>query len=388
MAFAVALQETQTALLEAHEWVANLPVKHDGGPAGSTRNRPPRDEENPPDDIGPSGRQQLQSTAQHAALVERLQDEFLASDLEPPADSIKWTSETLSQWFEDGGVLTYRALRLDVVRAINIDSALGELPHVELPLFDCGPGGLMTALRQQRGAVFDDMAARLARDGWVAVDAGLPAALLAMARDEGERASPLMRAGQVTRRSDGKKLTGISPSGAPRGDRYILADDLPNGAAAWPALTALDALVRCFGSAMAPGVREERILGYEMVGASPSMVARFAGDGLGYGCHLDGDGDVTKITMILYTSSGWQPSHAGQLCMLDENKSISHRCWRSLPPREGTLVAFRSDIVVHKVMPSFATRLALTCFFSGGRDSSRQVLSDIGLRARGEDRER
>jgi Rps23 Pro-64 3,4-dihydroxylase Tpa1-like proline 4-hydroxylase len=66
--------------------------------------------------------------------------------------------------------------------------------------------------------------------------------------------------------------------------------------------------------------------------------------------------------MLLYTSE-WQPSHGGQLRMLDEDAKV----WREVSPRADHVVIFRSDRVLHKVMPCYEQpRLALSIFLSEG----------------------
>ena len=44
------------------------------------------------------------SAAEHAVLVQNLQLELLADDLDPPAVSAQWSEERLKRWFEAGGV--------------------------------------------------------------------------------------------------------------------------------------------------------------------------------------------------------------------------------------------------------------------------------------------
>ena len=121
--------------------------------------------------------------------------------------------------------------------------------------------------------------------------------------------------------------------------------------------------------ALAPELKVTPKLEYELVGASHAMVARFPGDGALYGPHYDGDGMLTRLTMIVYTSDGWSEPHGGQLCMLDE-RDRGRRCWRSVPPRAGTLVVFRSESVLHQVLPTYKPRVALTVFFTAGRDEN------------------
>ena len=70
--------------------------------------------------------------------------------------------------------------------------------------------------------------------------------------------------------------------------------------------------------------------------------------------------------MILYTSADWEPAHGGELGVFDERL----RCWHMLPPREDTLLIFRSERVLHQVCPSYRSRLALTAFFTAGKSSA------------------
>ena len=45
----------------------------------------------------------LRDPFEHAALVQRIQSECFAEDIEPPADSLGWTEEELHAFFESGG---------------------------------------------------------------------------------------------------------------------------------------------------------------------------------------------------------------------------------------------------------------------------------------------
>ena len=68
--------------------------------------------------------------------------------------------------------------------------------------------------------------------------------------------------------------------------------------------------------------------------------------------------------MLLYTSRSWDPEHGGALRMLDERRG----CWWEVPPLADALVIFRSDRVLHKVMPCHGDvpRYAVTVFLSEG----------------------
>ena len=119
----------------------------------------------------------------------------------------------------------------------------------------------------------------------------------------------------------------------------------------------------------APLLREPR-LGMRLIGRTDTLLACFPGKsspGARYNCHYDGGaGDARKLTAILYPNEGWQEEDGGALQMYDGGgfgaDGPTERCWRSVQPRAGRLLLFRSDRVLHKVMPAFATRYALTMF--------------------------
>ena len=114
---------------------------------------------------------------------------------------------------------------------------------------------------------------------------------------------------------------------------------------------------------MAEPLAKEPRIGFKMKGRTESLFACFPGQGAEYGAHFDGgNGDPRKLTAILYLNEGWQAEHGGALLMYDAT-SADGPCWRSVLPRAGTLVLFRSDRVLHKVAPAFERRFALTMFF-------------------------
>ena len=64
--------------------------------------------------------------------------------------------------------------------------------------------------------------------------------------------------------------------------------------------------------------------------------------------------------------------------MLDE----ANKCWVSMAPKADSLLLFRSDRILHKVLPSFHSRVALTVFMSVGRteaDAQREQVALVGL---------
>ena len=315
----------------------------------------------------------VRTMAEHTVLVDTLQAELLADDLQPPASSVSWTRETLRCWFEDGGVISLRALACDTVQALELDSELAGIARRRLELLALTDDvraarphdHLIGALRREDAAVFRRLANRFGTDGWVACRLGVPPELWRVAREEGARAWPLMRPNHVTD-VHGRHKAGRSPSGAVRGDRYIIANTLPGGADAFPMLCALDSLMAAVGAALAPAIAADASCdGAEIIGASHAQVAIFPGDGAEYGAHFDGDGLTTRLTMIVYTSAGWTARDGGEVCVYDERA----RCWHELPPKEDTILFFRSERVLHKVRPSYAPqRLALTAFLTAARD--------------------
>ena len=91
------------------------------------------------------------------------------------------------------------------------------------------------------------------------------------------------------------------------------------------------------------------------------------------GAHFDGD-EHCRLTILLYTSSDWQPQYGGELCMLDERAGV----WWEVPPRADHVVIFRSDRVLHKVAPCLERpRLALTVFLSEGMTPEQAELSAL-----------
>jgi hypothetical protein len=305
-----------------------------------------------------------------------------AAAMEPPADSCDWSPRLLGRWFTDGGNLTVAALDAEPSSASTrrlIDRVGEALPVVELQLLDLdatvcgGGGGLLGALRRSDSTACTAIADALAERDCVAccLGAGEDPALVELA-NEGERAWPQMRMGEIRSAADGTIVAGRSPSDALRGDRYLLSRELTTLAeearhalgCGWPAIAAADEALGTITSMLAPALAATPKLGLELDRRSDTFFARFLGDGLGYGSHFDGAGDERcRITCILYTNRDWRPEDGGCLQLLDEKR----RCWWSLPPRVDTLVFFRSDRVLHRVEPCHVPRVALTVFLSAKR---------------------
>lgn len=83
--------------------------------------------------------------------------------------------------------------------------------------------------------------------------------------------------------------------------------------------------------------------------------------GASYGRHRDAlTGDPNRvITAIWYVNPGWQDAWGGELVAhLDAGS-------RAVSPREDRLVIFRSESVLHEVLPAYAPRFALTAWYRG-----------------------
>lgn len=292
---------------------------------------------------------------------------------QPPPSSIAWLEELIHRWYEDG-TLTADALQQLGEQPQPIDEVGANLPVESLPALDVGDEGLLGALRCKDDSALSSIATHLLKDDFVVLSLGLDTETLAALNTESEQAWPLMQPGEV-RNSLGDIVSGHSPSGALRGDRFVLLRNLPGGMQAWPNLVAADEVLGAVGSSLAPILKEMTATDLQanvnnegvvaLAKRSDLFVARFPGDGLGYGAHYDGD-EKCKITCILYVTDGWHEDHGGCLHILDE----ARQRWWSVPLRAGTMVLFRSDLVLHKVEPCHAARSALTVFMSLGRSKA------------------
>jgi SM-20-related protein len=97
------------------------------------------------------------------------------------------------------------------------------------------------------------------------------------------------------------------------------------------------------------------------LGSFTVQLAIYDTPGARYASHRDAlRGDpARRATAILYLNSNWIPSHGG--CLRIHPPSGS----RDVEPISGRLVIFRSDHLLHEVLPSFATRRAATAWFRG-----------------------
>lgn len=199
---------------------------------------------------------------------------------------------------------------------------------------------------------------------------------------EGERLWPHMSQGQLVD-LDGVTRSGISPSGAKRGDKFIGIRAAKQVRGGCEKLALMDECLTAIGEALIPALLQEPALRLPIKSRSEGLFACYPGNGAEYRAHLDGGGSPhCKLTMILYPNPDWAASSGGALHLLDERgASFSERAWRSVQPAAGTIVLFRSDRVLHKVVPAFATRYALTAFWFTGTDE--EVSRGLGGRTPG-----
>eukprot|EP00976_Prorocentrum_cordatum_P069275 1179476-Prorocentrum_minimum.AAC.2 len=109
-----------------------------------------------------------------------------------------------------------------------------------------------------------------------------------------------------------------------------------------------------------------------------NKLAVCTGDGSGYDAHLDNTGlvsadglrDTRKLTVIIYLTSDWEPTHGGQFRVHNPPPG----CTSSIlvNPVADTLLVFWSDELLHSVMPSQAPggesdhRYAFTLWLTAG----------------------
>jgi hypothetical protein len=286
----------------------------------------------------------------------------------PPLDSNEWPESLLLRWFDDGGTLTVDALSnlpssLDTARQL-IDRVGENFPIAQFEPVNLEQG-ILGALRHNDEAGLKTLVSHFDEYDFVSCRLGANGTFYSRLLRECETARKWMRPGAITR-ADGVVVSGKSPSGAARGDSYVLYRTLPTWESQWPALNAVDATFGAVGSALDTAFKAASPpLGLQLAQRSDTFVACFPGDGVGYGSHFDGD-DKCVVTAILYTSPAWVPEQGGCLHMLDERR----RCWWSVPPQQDTLLLFRADRVLHKVESTHAVRHALTCFMSQGRSAA------------------
>ncbi|MBX7100601.1 MAG: 2OG-Fe(II) oxygenase [Myxococcaceae bacterium] len=91
------------------------------------------------------------------------------------------------------------------------------------------------------------------------------------------------------------------------------------------------------------------------------QLARYAPGGF-YAAHRDTfrADEARRITAIAYLNPGWEPAHGGALRLHLDGGAVD------VAPRAGTLVVFRSHLVLHEVLPATVERYALTAWLRAG----------------------
>lgn len=282
----------------------------------------------------------------------------------PPPVASSWPKAVLKRWFEDGGTLS-----LNSAEAMDEDnkSEMMQYVGIGLPVHTLGltvdpTGGLLGAASRNETEIFDELGRQLTSCGFALADIGAPSASYwDVVCAEGRALWPEMTPGILTSR-EGVTTAGVDPSGNARGDRY-LTSAAASALGDYPALRALDRACACLGTKLNDAAALQGIL----IVRSDPFFACFPGKGAQYGAHFDGGGagDTTKLTMIVYTNNGWDAARdGGCLHLYDEAASDpKQRCWRSVAPLAGRIVLFRADHVLHKVMPTYRERFALTAWW-------------------------
>ncbi|MGL5003179.1 MAG: 2OG-Fe(II) oxygenase [Casimicrobium sp.] len=77
-----------------------------------------------------------------------------------------------------------------------------------------------------------------------------------------------------------------------------------------------------------------------------------------YRVHRDrfADDDARTISLVFYLNEAWPLDAGGELAMYDEALTLLYR----VPPRAGTMVAFRSERFPHEVLAATRDRFSLT----------------------------
>jgi SM-20-related protein len=79
-----------------------------------------------------------------------------------------------------------------------------------------------------------------------------------------------------------------------------------------------------------------------------------------YDQHLDRFRDDSRraISVVAYLNEGWLPEHGGELRL-----HLPDRGPLDILPQGGSLVVFRSDLIVHEVRPATRERLSLVGWY-------------------------
>jgi SM-20-related protein len=90
--------------------------------------------------------------------------------------------------------------------------------------------------------------------------------------------------------------------------------------------------------------------------------------GQGYKKHMDQHRDqrLRRISLALYLNEHWTEEDGGQLCLYAPDDP-QHETARVLP-KQGRVVLFRSDVILHEVLPCHRPRYSLTGWFRTASD--------------------
>ncbi|MCB9743696.1 MAG: 2OG-Fe(II) oxygenase [Alphaproteobacteria bacterium] len=147
---------------------------------------------------------------------------------------------------------------------------------------------------------------------------------------------------------------GVEREHAPeiRGDHMAWLDEVDERVALWPLWDVFEDLMAEVNAAAWMGLTRFEV-----------QVACYPGDGARYLGHRDaflGDHN-RKLTAIWYANPLWRPEHGGLLRVWPPGED-GHQ---DIEPRLDRLLVFRSDVLLHEVLPTFAPRYAVTAWFRG-----------------------
>ncbi|KAM3569077.1 hypothetical protein VYU27_008821 [Nannochloropsis oceanica] len=99
------------------------------------------------------------------------------------------------------------------------------------------------------------------------------------------------------------------------------------------------------------------------MGGRALKVQRNGGGGGSFACHYDNPGKPSKrrLTCLVYLNPLWQEGDGGELVLqpfLDESPQV-------IAPLMDRMVIFRSDALLHRVLPAFRERYCLTVWLDG-----------------------
>ena len=281
----------------------------------------------------------------------------------PPAEAVTWPKALLRRWYKDGGQLSLAAIESmgndDFSPKLMRYIGIGQPVHLLEPTVHPS-GGLLGAAARGDKTVFARLADQLRLRGFALADLGASEEFWPQIGEEGRSLWPLMKPG-ILQSAEGIETRGRDPSGSRRGDRFV-ACSVAAHKGTYPALATLDEALACVGTAL-----NDAAMGGLLFLRSDPFFACFPGGGAAYGAHFDGgsvdhDGKAsTLLTTIVYPNEGWTAADGGALHLYDD--SITPACWREVRPHAGHIVLFHAPRMLHKVMPCYRQRFALTSWW-------------------------